>query len=60
MLLGLGLLFCSLTLAWLTGYAIVVGKAGDFMRRPKVRRAFDGLMGFVLVAFGLRLAAEHR
>ena len=59
-LLGLGLLFCSLTLAWLAGYAIVVGKAGDFMRRPKVRRAFDGLMGFVLVAFGLRLAAEHR
>ena len=59
-LLALGLVFCTLTLAWLSAYAIAVGKAGDFMRRPKVRRLFDGLMGFVLVAFGLRLAAERR
>ena len=59
-LLGLGLLFCSLTLAWLTAYAIAVGKAGDFLRRPRVRRAFDGLMGAVLVGFGLRLATERR
>jgi RhtB (resistance to homoserine/threonine) family protein len=59
-LLLLGLVFCSLTLAWLTGYAIAVAKAGDFLRRPRIRRTLDGLFGAVLVAFGLRLATEHR
>ena len=59
-LLGLGLVFCTLTLVWLTAYAVVVGKAGDVLRRPRIRRALDGLMGVVLVAFGLRLAAERR
>jgi threonine/homoserine/homoserine lactone efflux protein len=59
-LLGLGLLFCALTLGWLTAYAFVVGKAGDVLRRRRVRRAFDALTGSVLVALGIRLAAEHR
>lgn len=59
-LLALGLLFCSLTLAWLTGYALVVAKAGDVLRRERVRRALDAVMGAVLVAFGLRLATERR
>jgi threonine/homoserine/homoserine lactone efflux protein len=58
-LLGLGLLFCSLTLLWLTAYAIVVGKAGGVLRRPRVRRTLDALTGTVLVALGLRVAAER-
>jgi threonine/homoserine/homoserine lactone efflux protein len=56
----LGLIFCSLTLAWLTGYATVVARAGDFLRRPRIRRAIDGLTGVVLLGFGLRLATEQR
>ncbi len=59
-LLLLGVVFCSLTLAWLTGYAVAVAKAGDFLRRPRVRRAVEGVMGAALVALGLRLATEHR
>jgi threonine/homoserine/homoserine lactone efflux protein len=59
-LLLLGLVFCLLTLSWLTGYAIAVAKAGDFLRRPRIRRTVEGLMGAVLVALGLRLATEHR
>jgi threonine/homoserine/homoserine lactone efflux protein len=59
-LLLLGLVFSCLTLAWLTGYAFAVARAGDFLRRPKIRRALDGLFGTVLVAFGLRLATAHR
>ena len=55
-----GLLFCVLTLAWLTGYAFVVARAGDILRRERVRRAIDAVMGAVLVAFGLRLATERR
>jgi threonine/homoserine/homoserine lactone efflux protein len=58
-LLALGLVFCSLTLVWLTAYALAVAKAGDFLRRSRVRRALDALTGAVLVALGLRLAAER-
>ena len=58
-LLLLGLLFCSLTLAWLSVYAIVVAKAGDYLRRSKVRRALEAVTGAVLLALGLRLATER-
>jgi threonine/homoserine/homoserine lactone efflux protein len=59
-LLALGLLFCSMTFAWLSGYAILVAKAGDVLRRPVIRRAFDAVLGAVLVAFGIRLALDRR
>jgi threonine/homoserine/homoserine lactone efflux protein len=59
-LLVLGLVFCSMTLVWLTAYAVVVARAGDFLRRPTIRRIVDSLTGAVLVGLGLRLAAEHR
>ena len=59
-LFGLGLLFCSMTLLWLTAYAFAVARAGDVLRRPAVRRAFDAVLGAVLVALGLRLATERR
>ena len=58
--LVLGLVFCSMTFVWLTGYAFAVAKAGGVLRRPRVRRALDRVTGAVLVAFGLRLAAESR
>jgi len=56
----LGLCFCGLTLAWLTGYAVVVARAGDVLRRPAIRRVVEGVTGAVLVALGLRLAMERR
>jgi threonine/homoserine/homoserine lactone efflux protein len=59
-LLGLGLLFCALTLVWLTLYSIAVARARDLLSRTRVRRAFDAVMGATLVALGVRLAAEHR
>jgi threonine/homoserine/homoserine lactone efflux protein len=59
-LLLLGLTFCALTLVWLSGYALAVAKAGDFLRRSRVRRALDGLMGAVLVGLGVRLATAQR
>jgi threonine/homoserine/homoserine lactone efflux protein len=58
-LLALGLLFCSLTLVWLTGYAFAVAKAGDVLRRPTVRRVFDAILGVVLTALGIRLATDR-
>jgi threonine/homoserine/homoserine lactone efflux protein len=58
-LLALGLLFCSLTLAWLTLYAFAIDRLRRFLGGP-VRRALDALTGLVLVALGIRLAAEER
>lgn len=57
-LLALGLLFCSLTLAWLALYASAVAKATQ-MFAGRVRRALDAATGVVLVALGVRLAAER-
>ena len=59
-LLPLGLAFCLMTLVWIVGYGVFVAKAGDVLRRPRIRRAIEGLTGVVLIAFGLRLATEHR
>ena len=59
-LLALGLVFSCMTLVWLTGYAIAVARAGDFLRRGWVRRALDALTGVVLVALGARLATDRR
>jgi threonine/homoserine/homoserine lactone efflux protein len=58
-LLALGLLFCSLTFAWLTLYAIAVSKARRFLA-GRARRALDAVTGIVLVVFGAKLAAESR
>jgi threonine/homoserine/homoserine lactone efflux protein len=59
-LLVLGLLFCTMTFIWLTAYAFAVAKAGDVLRRPAIRRAFDAVLGAVLVGLGLRLATDRR
>jgi threonine/homoserine/homoserine lactone efflux protein len=56
---ALGLVFCTMTLVWLTAYGFAVAKAGDFLRRPRIRRMVDLVTGAVLAAFGIRLAVER-
>jgi RhtB (resistance to homoserine/threonine) family protein len=56
----LGVLFTLIGLVWLSAYAIAVSKAGNALRRPRVKRALDRLTGCVLIAFGIRLATERR
>jgi threonine/homoserine/homoserine lactone efflux protein len=58
-MLALGVLFCTMGAAWLTGYAIVVARARGVLLRPRVRRAIDTFTGLTLVAFGVRLATER-
>ncbi len=58
-LLGLGFLFSLMTLAWLAAYAVAVARAGDLLRRPRVRRALEAATGAILVALGIRLATER-
>jgi threonine/homoserine/homoserine lactone efflux protein len=57
-LMALGLLFCSMTFAWLVAYSVVLGRMGDLFRRSSVRRSMEAVTGAVLIALGLRLAAE--
>jgi threonine/homoserine/homoserine lactone efflux protein len=59
-LLALGLLYCSITLAWLSAYAVVVARVGAVLRRPSIRRMVEAVTGVVLTALGLRLATERR
>jgi threonine/homoserine/homoserine lactone efflux protein len=59
-ILALGLVFCLMTFGWLALYSVVVHRARVVLRRPRVRRALDGLSGLVLVGFGTRLALQQR
>jgi threonine/homoserine/homoserine lactone efflux protein len=59
-LLAFGLLFCAMTFVWLTIYSVVVARAGEVLRRPRVARVLDAVMGATLVALGVRVAAERR
>jgi threonine/homoserine/homoserine lactone efflux protein len=59
-LMLLGVVFSAMTLAWLTAYAFAVARVGNVLRRSGARRAIEGVTGAVLIAFGLRLASEHR
>ena len=58
-MLGLGLVFCSMTFVWLTAYGVAVARAGDVLRRPRVRKIVAALTGTALAAFGVRLAVER-
>ena len=57
-LLLLGGTFAVLTGGWLTLYVLVVARAGEVLRRARVRRAVEGVTGAVLVGLGVRLATE--
>jgi threonine/homoserine/homoserine lactone efflux protein len=59
-LMFLGLVFCGLTFLWLAGYAAAVARAGDLLRRDRVRRWLDAVMGTALVGLGVRLATTSR
>jgi threonine/homoserine/homoserine lactone efflux protein len=58
-LLAFGLVFCTMTFVWLVLYSVVIARAGDALRRPRIRRALDAVMGAALVAIGVRVAAER-
>jgi threonine/homoserine/homoserine lactone efflux protein len=59
-LMMFGGVFCVMAFAWLALYALVVARAGDFLRRRNVRRVLEGLMGAALIGLGLRIASEQR
>jgi RhtB (resistance to homoserine/threonine) family protein len=58
--LTLGAIFNLMGVVWLLVFALFVSRAGDLLRRPRVKTALDRLTGCVLVGFGVRLATEKR
>jgi len=59
-LMLLALAFAAIGLTWLSLYNLALAKAADVLRRPRVRRALEGVTGVVLIGLGARLALEHR
>jgi threonine/homoserine/homoserine lactone efflux protein len=45
----------SMSLVWLSIYAISIGTLSERMARPGVRRWMAGITGVVLIGFGIRL-----
>lgn len=47
-------------LAWLFLYTYFLGRLGEMLRRPRVRRALESVTGLLLIGFGARLAWDRR
>lgn len=58
--LMLGGVFVLMTVLWLFAYCLVAARAAQTLQRPRVRATLDRATGVVLIAIGLRVAAEHR
>ena len=58
--LGLGLVFCLMTVTWLALYSVAVDRARMVLRRTGVRRMLEGASGVMLIGFGARLALQQR
>jgi threonine/homoserine/homoserine lactone efflux protein len=58
-LLALGLVFATMTLVWLSAYALAVARTKRWLVRGRVRRALDAVTGVALAGFGTRLALER-
>jgi threonine/homoserine/homoserine lactone efflux protein len=56
--IAVGIAHVTIGTLWLGMLAILVDRAGDLLRRPRIRRTLAGATGAVLVAFGLRVAAD--
>ncbi|MFE0026935.1 LysE family translocator [Amycolatopsis sp. NPDC059021] len=56
--LELAVLALASTVAWFMTLAVVVGLLRRFLTRARVRRALDAVMGSLLVALGVRVAAQ--
>jgi RhtB (resistance to homoserine/threonine) family protein len=58
--LALGAVFVLMTVVWLSAYCLIAARAAKTLQRPRVKAAMDRVTGIVLIAFGFRLALEHR
>ncbi|WP_069811050.1 LysE family translocator [Streptomyces sp. TP-A0874] len=53
------LVHAVLTTVWLGGYVVLLARARALFEKPAVRRAMERVTGFVLIGFGLKVAATQ-
>ncbi|MCZ8517225.1 LysE family translocator [Paenibacillus filicis] len=58
--LVMGLTYTVLTIIWFLLYVYLIDYISTWMKKPSTQRAIQGISGFVLVAFGIKLALERR
>jgi threonine/homoserine/homoserine lactone efflux protein len=58
--LSLGLLFSTMTFAWLGFYVVMIVKSGHFLQRSRIRRTMEGVTAATLMGFAAKLANSAR
>ncbi|QRG69700.1 LysE family translocator [Brevibacillus choshinensis] len=56
--LGMGMTYTILTILWFVLYVSFINYIRTWMKKPSTQRAIQGISGFVLVGFGIKLAFE--
>ncbi|MEW9674096.1 LysE family translocator [Ammoniphilus sp. 3BR4] len=58
--LVMGFTYTILTIIWFLLYVYLIDYISAWMKKPSTQRAIQGISGFVLVTFGIKLALERR
>ncbi|ENQ3079165.1 LysE family translocator [Bacillus sp. WLY-B-L8] len=56
----MGMTYTVLTFLWFILYIYLINAIRTWMKKPSTERAIQGISGFVLLAFGIKLALEKR
>ncbi|MDM5188570.1 LysE family translocator [Bacillus sp. DX4.1] len=54
----MGLTYLVLTAIWFAFYIVLIDKISIFMKKPSTHRYIQGITGFILIGFGIKLAFE--
>lgn len=57
-LLAMGLIYTGLTVLWFLLYIYLIDYISSWMKKPSTQQVIQGITGFVLVGFGIKLALE--
>ena len=58
--LVLGTTYCVLKAAWYIFYVYMIDAVSNFMKRPCIQTALEGVVSVVLIGFGFKLALEMK
>lgn len=56
----MGLTYTIMTVIWMVFYVCLLHRIGAWLKRPSVQNVMQGITGFVLLGFGVKLALERR
>jgi len=56
----MGLTYTIMTVLWMVFYVCLLDRIGAWLKRPTVQNVMQGITGFVLLGFGVKLALERR